>query len=300
MDRGEAVQQGMDTLVVVGVGLIGGSFALSLKRAGMARHVIGVGRTRENLERALELGVVDEISQDLAAVAERADLVLLASPVGQMGALMAAMAPKLRPETIVTDAGSTKGDVVELYRRHLPRQLAHCVPAHPIAGSDLSGAAAAQYGLYENRKVVLTPLPETLPAAVERVAALWRACGADIHSMTAEEHDAVFATVSHLPHLLAFAYVDMVAGKADAERCFDFAATGFRDFTRIAGSHPEMWTDISLANRDALLQELDRYRAGLDQLRQMLDAGDGERLAERFGAARGARTRWHQQFMRKA
>lgn len=293
------MQQGIKTLVVVGVGLIGGSFALALKRAGLVERVIGVGRTQENLQRALQLGVVDEISQDIADVVTQADMVLLATPVGQMGALLAAMADTLPAHTIVTDAGSTKSDVVALFRQHLPRQLARCVPAHPIAGSDLSGAVAAQYGLYENRKVVLAPLAETGADASELVSRLWQACGAKVHVMSAAEHDAVFAAVSHLPHLLAFAYVDMIAGKDDAARCFDFAATGFRDFTRIAGSHPEMWRDISLANRAALLSELDDYRAALDRLHALLAAGDGTGLAEVFDTARAARVAWNQRFMRQ-
>ncbi|HJV07179.1 MAG TPA: prephenate dehydrogenase/arogenate dehydrogenase family protein [Chromobacteriaceae bacterium] len=299
MNKG-AVVQGIGTLVVVGVGLIGGSFALSLKRAGKVKRVIGVGRTLDNLQRALELGVVDEISQDLATVAPQADLVLLSAPVGQMGALMAALAPVLPAHAIVTDAGSTKGDVVALFRQYLPQHLAHCVPAHPIAGSDLSGAAAAQYGLYENRKVVLTPLPETLEDATATVSDLWQACGARLHTMTADEHDAVFATVSHLPHLLAFAYVDMVASKDDGARCFDFAATGFRDFTRIAGSHPEMWKDISLANREALLTELTRYQQALADLAQRLENSDAAGLAEMFARARTARVAWNQKFMRQS
>ncbi len=293
------VQQGIATLVVVGVGLIGGSFALSLKRAGLVGHVIGVGRTRDNLLRALELGVVDEISQDLAAVAPRADVVLLASPVGQMGRLMQSMAGKLPAHAIVTDAGSTKSDVAALFRQFLPDHLPRCVPAHPIAGSELSGAAAAQYGLYEKRKVVLTPLPETEEDACEGIAVLWRACGAVIHRMSPAEHDAVFATVSHLPHLLAFAYVGMVAGKDDAQRCFDFAATGFRDFTRIAGGHPEMWRDISLANREALLVELERFRQQLDTITQQVRDSNEAGLADSFDKARAARVAWHQKFLRE-
>lgn len=293
------MQQGITTLVVVGVGLIGGSFALSLKRAGKVQHVIGVGRTLENLNRALELGVVDEISQDLAAVASRADMVLLACPVGQMGRMMQSMAAHLPPHAIVSDAGSTKGDVAQLFREYLPQHLSCCVPAHPIAGSDLSGAAAAQYGLYEKRKVVLTPLPESAPAACDQVAALWQACGAVIHRMSPSEHDSVFATVSHLPHLLAFAYVGMVAGKDDAARCFDFAATGFRDFTRIAGSHPEMWKDITLANRTALLDELERYRQALAALTAQVEAADEAGLAATFDIARSARVGWYQRFLRE-
>lgn len=294
------MQQQIDTLVVVGAGLIGGSFALSLKRAGLVRRVIGVDRSAANLARALELGVVDEACEELAVAAARADLVLLATPVGQMGRLMETLRPVLPPHAIVTDAGSTKADVVTLFRRHLPQQLARCVPGHPIAGSDLSGAVAAQYGLYDKRRVVLTPLPENDPAAVATVRALWEACGARVYGMGADEHDSVFASVSHLPHLLAFAYVDMIAGSADAERRFDFAATGFRDFTRIAGSHVEMWRDISLANRDALLAELDAYQAELAALRAELAGADGQALSVRFERARSARQAWQQKFLRGA
>ncbi|MDN0081405.1 prephenate dehydrogenase/arogenate dehydrogenase family protein [Crenobacter sp. SG2305] len=292
--------QRVETVVIVGVGLIGGSFALAAKRAGRVGRVIGVGRSEENLRRALELGVIDEASQDVAAACSAADLVLVATPVGQMARVFDAIAPVLPAHAIVTDAGSTKGDVVALMRAHLPSHLARCVPAHPIAGSDLSGAAAAQYGLYENRKVVVTPLVETAPDAAELVAELWRACGANVHQMGPDEHDAVFATVSHLPHLLAFAYVGMVADKPDAARCFDFAATGFRDFTRIAGSHPEMWRDISLANRDALLAELARYRANLDALTRLVEAGAADELNDFFEHAREARVAWHQRFLRNS
>lgn len=293
------MQHGIKTLVVVGVGLIGGSFALSLKRAGLVERVIGVGRSLDNLRRALDLGVVDQISQNLAEVVPGADMVLLATPVGQMAALLEQMAPVLDARTIVSDAGSTKGDVVDILRRYLPNHLAYCVPAHPIAGSELSGAAAAQYGLYENRNVVLTPLPETVESAIECVARLWQRCGARIQRLSPQEHDSVFAAVSHLPHLLAFSYVNAIAAKEDAERCLDFAATGFRDFTRIAGSSPEMWRDICLANRQALLEELAHYRASLDLLTQQIEARDGAALSARFSAARQVRTAWHLKFQRK-
>ena len=178
-------------------------------------------------------------------------------------------------------------------------EMAYCVPAHPIAGSELSGAAAAQYGLYENRNVVLTPLPETVESAIDCVASLWQRCGARIQRLTPQEHDSVFAAVSHLPHLLAFSYVNAIAAKEDAERCLDFAATGFRDFTRIAGSSPEMWRDICLANRQALLEELAHYRASLDLLTQQIDERDGPALSARFSAARQVRTAWHLKFQRK-
>lgn len=283
-------------LVIIGVGLIGGSFALAMKRAGLVRQVVGVGRSLDNLNRAIELGVIDAASQDPAQAVAGADLVMVATPVGQMGRVFDAIAPVLPAQAIVTDAGSTKGDVAQLMRAHLPEHLAYCVPAHPIAGSDRSGAAAAQYGLFEQRRVVLTPLEATLPEAAEAVGQWWQASGARVFSMRADEHDAVFASVSHLPHLLAFAYVEMVANKTDAARCFDFAATGFKDFTRIAGSHPEMWRDISLANRDALLADLRAYQAGLAQLTQWVEAGDGAALEQMFQHAREARVQWAQRF----
>ncbi|MFO1233908.1 MAG: prephenate dehydrogenase/arogenate dehydrogenase family protein [Rivihabitans pingtungensis] len=280
----------------MGVGLIGGSFALAMKRAGLVGQVVGVGRSLDNLNRAIELGVIDAASQDPAQAVAGADLVMVATPVGQMGRVFDAIAPVLPAQAIVTDAGSTKGDVAQLMRAHLPEHLAYCVPAHPIAGSDRSGAAAAQYGLFEQRRVVLTPLEATLPEAAEAVGQWWQASGARVFSMRADEHDAVFASVSHLPHLLAFAYVEMVANKTDAARCFDFAATGFKDFTRIAGSHPEMWRDISLANRDALLADLRAYQAGLAQLTQWVEAGDGAALEQMFQHAREARVQWAQRF----
>lgn len=291
--------QGIKTLVVVGVGLIGGSFSLSLKRAGLVEHVIGVGRSLDNLQRALELGVVDQISQDVAAVVPGADMVLLATPVGQMAAILEAMAPVLSAHTIISDAGSTKADVVEVFRRCVPLHLSRCVPAHPIAGSELSGATAAQYGLYENRNVVLTPLEETDASAIACVIELWQSCGARTHRLTPSEHDQVFAAVSHLPHLLAFSYVNMIADKQNSDRCLDFASTGFRDFTRIAASSPEMWRDICLANRVALLAELADYRAELDRLISQIDQGEGAVLSERFALARQVRSLWHLRFQRK-
>lgn len=289
------MSQQISTIAVVGVGLIGGSFGLALKRAGCVNKVIGIGRSEKNLKQALELGVIDVASHDIAAVAE-ADLVLLATPVGQMARLMEGMAPYLKPGAIVTDGGSTKSDVVELFRQYLPQHLAYCVPAHPIAGSDQSGAAAARANLFENRKTVVAPLPETCAAAAQTVAELWTACGARVETMSPAEHDGVFAAVSHLPHLLAFAYVDMVANKDDASRYFDFAATGFRDFTRIAGSHPEMWRDIALANREALLKELADYQTALNKLTALVAEGDATAMEDLFEQAREARVKWHQKF----
>lgn len=282
----------LNKLVVIGVGLIGGSFALDLRRAGLVREVVGVGRSRENLDRALQLKVIDCAEQDAATAVQGADLVLLATPVGQMGAVLTAIAPALPRQAIVTDAGSTKRDVAALYRKHLGDSLDRCLPAHPIAGSDLSGAAAARYSLYEDRNVVLCPMAETSDTVTVKVAALWQACGARLVTLDPERHDAVFAAVSHLPHLLAFAYMNSVLDRPDADTCLALAATGFRDFTRIAGSHPEMWRDIALANRDGLLADLRAFRHELDALIETLDEADAEAMTARFARASAARTQW--------
>lgn len=279
-------------LVVCGVGLIGGSFALALRRAGAVGTVVGIGRSRAALGRALALGIIDGIADGWADALADADFVLVAAPVGQMDAIMAAMVPHLRPGTVVTDAGSTKRDVVAAIGRHLGAHLATVVPAHPIAGAEKSGAEAAFAELFAGRKVVVTPLPTNAPAAVERVKAAWLACGAAVVDMSPQEHDHVFAAVSHLPHLLAFGLVDDLARRPNAELLFSHAASGFRDFTRIAGSHPEMWRDICVSNRIALIAELDQYLAELARLRDLLDAADGPGLQAVFDNARRARLAW--------
>lgn len=279
-------------LVLLGTGLIAGSFALALRRARMVETVVGVDCSVDNLQRALELSVIDVASQDAADAVQGADLVFLGTPVGQMGRLMQAIAPQLAPGCVVTDAGSTKQDVCSLYSENLASHLAYCVPGHPIAGSELSGAAAASYGLYEGRRVVLTPLPETAPLAVERVRALWQSCGARVSEMSAQEHDSIYAAVSHVPHLLAFAFMNSVLDRSDAARCLDFAATGFRDFTRIAGSSPDMWRDIALANRDAILQELQHNARRLAELSALVETSDAAGLKQYFERASQARHVW--------
>lgn len=282
----------LDKLVVFGAGLIGGSFALALKKAGAVGEVVGIGRSRATLDQARELGIIDRIGACDTATLGDADLVLLATPVGQMPALMQAMAAHLGPDTVITDGGSTKSDVVAAVHQFLPGHKSRFVPAHPIAGAENSGAAAARSDLYAGRKVVLTPLPENAPDAVERVRAAWAACGAVTHEMAPERHDRVFAAVSHLPHLLSFALVHDLARRENREEFFRFAASGFRDFTRIAASHPEMWRDICIANREALLGELEQYQRQLDELRQALVDGDAARLQEVFDEARIVRRAW--------
>ncbi len=277
-------------LVVFGVGLIGGSFALALKKANVVQQVIGVGRRAETLKRAQALGIIDAIG-DASSVAG-ADLVLIAAPVAQTEALLRELMPYLQSGTIVTDAGSTKSDVVQAARAALGEKIAQFVPGHPIAGREQNGPEAALAHLYYGKKVVLTALPENSPESVAMVAGAWQHCGAVIHYLSADEHDAVFAAVSHLPHLLAYALVDDIASRSNADRLFQYAASGFRDFTRIAGSSPEMWRDISLANRDALLAELDAYTVQLSTLRAMLAASDGAALEQVYARAQSARQAW--------
>ena len=279
-------------IAIFGVGLIGGSFALSLKKAGCVAEVVGVGRTRASLARAQEIGIVDRIAVSVEDAVTGADLVLVAAPVAQTEAILAAIHPHLHAGAVVTDAGSTKTDVVAAARKTLREKVAQFVPGHPIAGREQNGPEAAIVDLYSGKKVVLTPLPENRDADVERVAAAWKACGAIIHRLTPEEHDKVFAAVSHLPHLLAYALVDDIANKSHAGLLFQYAASGFRDFTRIAGSSPEMWRDISLANQAALLAELDSYLLQLAKIRDMLARGDGRALEAVYKNAQCARHNW--------
>jgi len=282
-------------LVVVGVGLIGGSCALALKRARAVTTIVGVGRGRANLNQALRRGVIDRgvtIDENWTEEARDADVVLLATPVAQYGALFSALCAALGRATIVTDAGSTKQDVVGAARAALGDAFARFVPGHPIAGASASGVGAAAQSLFDDRTVILTPLPETDGPSQARVAAMWRACGAHVMTMDQQEHDRIFAAVSHLPHLLAFTYVAELASRPGAAALFDHAGSGFRDFTRIAGGSPEMWRDIALANRPALQEELAAYRATLARMSDALDSGDGAVLERIFSQARAARRQW--------
>jgi len=279
-------------IAIFGVGLIGGSFALALKNADAVERVLGLGRSAASLARARELGIIDEIATSVAEAVRDTDLILVAAPVAQTEAILAAIAPYLQPGTVVTDAGSTKSDVVAAARKALGVKVAQFVPGHPIAGRELNGPDAAIADLYVGKKVVLAPLTENTPQDVARVADAWRQCGAIIHQLTPEKHDCVFAAVSHLPHLLAYALVDDIANKPHADLLFQYAASGFRDFTRIAGSSPEMWRDISLANQTALLHELDSYLVQLTQVRALLAAGDGPALEAVYANAQQARHNW--------
>lgn len=281
-----------ERLAVIGVGLIGGSVALALRRAGAVGRVVGIGRGRANLERALALGIIDEIAEDAGTGVVGADAVVVAAPVAQFAPLLTTIHDALSPGAVVTDAGSTKQDVVVAARGALGARIARFVPAHPIAGAERVGADAARAALFDGRNVVLTPLPETDAEALAAAESLWRTCGARVSRMTPAEHDAIFAAVSHLPHVLAYALVSMIAERANAERLFGYAAGGFRDFTRIASSSPEMWRDICLANREALITEIDAYGIALQGLRGLVATGDGAGLEHLFADSRRARDAW--------
>jgi len=284
--------QVLKKLVIFGVGLIGGSVASALKKAGSSAEILGVGRSSESLQTAIDLNVIDTATSNIAEALLHADIVLIAAPVAQTPLILNAIKPHLHADTVVTDAGSTKSDVLACAKEILGEQFTQFVGGHPIAGAEKSGVTAATADLYINKNVVLTPTLDTNQNAVQRVRELWQNCGANVTEMPAETHDGIFAAVSHLPHLLAFALVDDIASRANAEQLFGFAASGFRDFTRIAGSHPEMWRDISLANKTALLNEITAYQDELSRLKQMLEHDDGDALHALFERASTARNNW--------
>lgn len=280
-----------ERIAIVGVGLIGGSTALALKRAGMVGEVIGVGRNTASLNAAMRLGVIDR-ALAITEAAAISDCILIATPVRQMPEIFRVIAPHLRVDAIVMDAGSTKQDVVAAARLALAEKVRQFIPAHPIAGREISGVAAADTTLYENKNVVLTPLAENSVEIIAKAEAFWRACGANVLTMSAESHDAIFAAVSHLPHMLAFALVDEFAARANAKTLFSFAASGFRDFTRIAGSSPEMWRDIALNNREALLVEMDAYLKKVAEFRELVAGADAAKIEAVMQRSHDAKANW--------
>ncbi len=278
-------------LVIIGVGLIGGSFALALKRAGIVGEVIGVDRNRAALDDAIRLKVIDAAA-NISDALEGADLVLLAVPVRQMSATFALVARDIEAHAIVMDCGSTKQDVIAAARAKLGEKISQFVPAHPIAGRETSGVGSADATLFAGKNVVFTSVEENSAETIARASDAWRACDANVVAMTAFAHDAIFAAVSHLPHMLAFALVDEFAARPNAKSLFSFAASGFRDFTRIAGSSPEMWRDIALNNREALLAEMDAYLAKTQQLRTLIANADAAALEQLMQRSREVRAKW--------
>jgi len=277
-------------VVIIGTGLIGGSAALALKRAGCAKRITGVGRSVENLEDAVRLGVIDDYSHAIETAVTDADLVIIAVPVAGCAAVFQALTDAALPaHAIITDVGSTKQSVIDA--AHDFSHLANFVPAHPIAGTEHSGAAAAFAKLFDGRMCIITPHTTTDTHALEIIVTLWRTIGAKVEVLDAETHDHILAAVSHLPHLAAFSIVNAVC-REGAIHVFPYAAGGFRDFTRIASSSPEMWRDISLCNQPAIVQQLDALLEELGELRQALIQHDGEQLLQKFRAAKQARDQW--------
>ena len=276
-------------LCVIGVGLIGGSLARALRESGYVGEIIGSSRRAEHLQEAVDLGVIDRFDTDPARAVEGADMVFVSVPLGAMGKVFEKISDALAPGAVVTDGGSAKASVVQDVIAAVGRTPDWFVPGHPIAGTEQSGVAASFPDLYRDRRVILTPLEQTLPEATARVRAMWEAAGAQVNEMSVEHHDEVLAATSHLPHMLAFTLVESLARLAEQREIFEYAAGGFRDFTRIASSDPTMWRDICLANRDALLTMLDRFNNDMNRLRTAVDSRDGDSLLQIFSDAKTAR-----------
>lgn len=276
-------------VLIIGLGLIGGSFARALRSRGLVDEVMGYDRNRGECELGLSLGVIDRIVDDLETAVRGADLVVLAVPVKVMEQVLSEIKPWLRPETLITDVGSTKGNLVAAARRLFGTLPPGFVPGHPIAGTEKSGVGASDERLFVRRKLILTPLPESHPDATLAIARLWQGVGSEVLQMGVSRHDEVLAATSHLPHLLAFSLVDTLAHEAENTDIFRYAAGGFRDFTRIAASDPSMWHDICFANRDQLLSQIDRFSEGVGRLREAIAGGDSQALLGIFTRAKSAR-----------
>jgi prephenate dehydrogenase len=283
---------GIDRLAIIGVGLIGGSLARALRAAGLVGEIVGCGRGQANLDEAVELGVIDRYTHAVADAVADADMVFLAVPLGAMRDAFAAMQDAVRPDVLITDGGSAKGSVVADCRAAAPHLLSRFVPGHPIAGTERNGVAASFAELYRDRRVILTPLAENAAADVARVRSMWEACGAEVTEMSVAHHDEVLAATSHLPHMLAFGLVDLLARMKENDEIFRYAAGGFRDFTRIASSNPVMWRDICIANREALGPMLAAFADELGELARRISASDGDELLRIFERAKAARDRY--------
>jgi len=279
----------IDRLAIIGVGLIGGSLSLALKKVGQVGEVVGYARSESIRQQALELGVIDRSAGSIADVIKDADIIFLAVPMGAMSSVLIELAPHITDRMIITDGGSTKAQVIESARVALGERFSQFVAGHPIAGTEKSGPSAAFANLYNNHRVVLTPVAETNSESLEKVRAMWQLTGAEVVDMSAEHHDKVLAATSHLPHLLAFNLVGMLAKSTDCDEILRFAAGGFRDFSRIASSDPVMWRDICLSNSAAILELLNDYRRGLDSLEQAIINNDGDQLVDVFKLAKQAR-----------
>jgi len=279
-------------LGVIGCGLMGGSFALALKRAGLVKRVIGYSKSPATTEKARQLGVIDQAAESALLAVSGSDIVLIAVPVSATEATFKAIRHLVEPGVLVMDVGSTKRDVVDAARRVLKERIPSFVPAHPIAGKEVAGIAHADATLYNGRQVILTPLPQTSPELVQKATDCWAAIGSQVLRMTPENHDAAFAAVSHLPHMLAFAYFNSVARQPAGRDFLSLAGPGFRDFTRIAASDPAVWRDILMSNREEILKQTQRFRHALDAMEHVMKSGNAEALEDLIRKASDARGGW--------
>lgn len=279
-------------LGVIGCGLMGGSFALALRRAGLVKRVVGYSKSPSTTEKAKRMGVIDQAAESALLAVSGSDIVLMAVPVAASEATFRAIRNLIEPGVLLMDVGSTKRDVVDAARRVLKDRLPNFVPAHPIAGKEVAGIEHADATLYQGRQVILTPLPQTLPDLIQKATDAWAAVGSQVLRMTPENHDAAFAAISHLPHLLAFAYFNGVAGQPAGRDFLSLAGPGFRDFTRIAASDPTVWRDILLANREELLKQTKQFRQALDAMEYVMTSGNADALEELIRAASTARAGW--------
>jgi prephenate dehydrogenase len=281
-----------EQLGLIGCGLMGGSFALALKRAGLVKRVVGYSKSPSTTERARQMGVIDVEAPSALLAVSGADIVLLAVPVAATEATLKAIRHLVTKDMLVMDVGSTKRDVIDAARRVLRDTVGAFVPCHPIAGKEASGVENADPGLYTGSQVIITPVERTLPAQLGRAQQVWQALGCNVVQMTPEGHDAAFAAVSHLPHLIAFALVNGIAAQSGAEDFLALAGPGFRDFTRIAAAEPKMWRDILLANRQELLAQSQAFQRTLKAMEAMIEAGNGDALEGFIGQASALRANW--------
>jgi prephenate dehydrogenase len=279
-------------LGLIGCGLMGGSFALALKRAGVVGHVVGYSKSPSTTERAKRMGVIDTVAESALQAVSGSDLVLIAVPVAATENTLKAIRHLVQPDMLVMDVGSTKRDVVDAARRALRDQIAHFVPAHPIAGKEVAGVEHADVNLYMGRQVILTPFDQNAPALVQKATDVWAAIGCTVLRMTPENHDAAFAAVSHLPHLLAFAYFNSVVSQPAGRDFLSLAGPGFRDFTRIAAGDPAVWSDILYSNREEVLKQTQRLRRAIDAFEHVMKSGNLDALEDLIRNASQARTTW--------
>ena len=279
----------IERLAIIGVGLIGGSLSLALKQANAVKHVVGCGRNLQNLQKGVEIGVIDSFESSIADAVKAADMVVVAVPLGAMKSVFDEISNHVEKDAVITDVGSAKGSVVEVARRSLGASFSQFVPGHPIAGGEKSGIESGFAGLYQNRRVILTPVDETDKEAIQSVDAMWQQCGAALDYLDIEHHDKVLAATSHLPHMLAYAMVNYLSSLNEHDEIFRYAAGGFRDFTRIASSDPVMWRDVCLSNGDMLLQFIEGYKKELDMISAAIRTDDADALLKLFGKAKSER-----------